>query len=598
MNFLVVSLLLVAGVFSIGAAGSAWFVVACVGSAGLVIAAISTQKRKWAVLGAYVLSLPGQWALLSSAWQHRPGAATDEIDGLLAYCCELDDAYFRQADAPGARTELVSTAPYLFFAGEPLFCGNPWEGVEPLWSHARSGFSTDQAVQEHAELVFPFWTKMTEAQERHNLHLPAALSALRERCAQKVREEEYASIDACVGTHLCSPWKVAPELCAAPGYDRAAQNKLIAQFAPFFYLKGGLADAPRSAAHYAPAAQSAHSLAQVQGSASPLVYARFLPRSYRRAILQYWLFWPGDRLVTPAFTQTHEGDWEVVTVEIARNGNGPNAFGVSWVAGSQHYWSYTIRKNVSTVETHPKVLVAKGSHALYLPGETHPLCPVEIDSGPLTLLAPDQYEVARIEDQPWNTPDLRWGISETNWDDSTRVRIPWTNPDTLSAPGVLWTECDSPFGSILCAMVKQEVSARWMRDLTQSLSTRIETEVMRGATDYVFGVAARRVVTLGVCEGPSDVIGFICAAPAGFSCAGTIVGAAPCSTVAGGLCSWITGEVCFLLASLFNPELPSREREAYDGMEDARERVLTSAADIDAELTEAVVAAMTCTTPP
>jgi len=105
---------------------------------------------------------------------------------------------------------------------------------------------------------------------------------------------------------------------------------------------------------------------------APTVYGRAVRRPSAgggtSVILQYWLLYPvndwRNPIRTPAIWQMHEGDWELVSVEVGADGS-PSA-----VAASQHTLGvWRPWPNVRKRGTHPVVYSALGSHAVYfLPG--------------------------------------------------------------------------------------------------------------------------------------------------------------------------------------------------------------------------------------
>ena len=177
------------------------------------------------------------------------------------------------------------------------------------------------------------------------------------------------------------------------------------------------------------------------------VYGRYDVRA-GTIVLQYWLFyefnlWSLQYPPTPLVWQSHEGDWEVVTVVLADKDTPVE------VAYSQHCTGQ--RKSWSAVQKqgdHPVVYVAAGSHAnLFAPG-TRPIAPecvppqaaaflaslgiVPLDvANPIggRVLGPGSTAIERIHD---NAP--RW------------VRFPgtWGETQWLSAPPPIGTV---PFGA-------------------------------------------------------------------------------------------------------------------------------------------------------
>ena len=104
------------------------------------------------------------------------------------------------------------------------------------------------------------------------------------------------------------------------------------------------------------------------------VYGR-VTRDDKRIVLQYWLFYYDNLYRYPflppgAIWQSHEGDWEVVTVVLSKTRR-PLSVGLSaHCSGETLPWSETeLRKG------HPTVYVALGSHANYFEPGQHPFDP-------------------------------------------------------------------------------------------------------------------------------------------------------------------------------------------------------------------------------
>lgn len=100
------------------------------------------------------------------------------------------------------------------------------------------------------------------------------------------------------------------------------------------------------------------------------IYGRIF-REGDRTVLQYWLFYYDNVyrypfLPTGAIWQSHEGDWEVVNVVLARGK--PTSVGYSQhCSGETRSWAETARS-----KRHPIVFVALGSHANYFESGVHP----------------------------------------------------------------------------------------------------------------------------------------------------------------------------------------------------------------------------------
>jgi hypothetical protein len=90
-----------------------------------------------------------------------------------------------------------------------------------------------------------------------------------------------------------------------------------------------------------------------------VVYCHWLPREGKPRFIQYWLFYYHNPFMGPL--GTHEGDWEMVQVEVAEDGTP--------VAASYHQHDGARRRDWADVprvnDVTPIVYVAKGSHASY-----------------------------------------------------------------------------------------------------------------------------------------------------------------------------------------------------------------------------------------
>ena len=117
-----------------------------------------------------------------------------------------------------------------------------------------------------------------------------------------------------------------------------------------------------------------------------VVYTR-VKRTATRLVLQYWYFsyddlysydYPQDDL----FWQAHEGDWEVVSVELARGTQDPLL-----VAYSQHCTGRVRSLGAAEhIGTHPVVHVAIGSHANLFSQGSQPVDPSCIPAQALQIL--------------------------------------------------------------------------------------------------------------------------------------------------------------------------------------------------------------------
>jgi hypothetical protein len=107
---------------------------------------------------------------------------------------------------------------------------------------------------------------------------------------------------------------------------------------------------------------------------SPNVVYGAVHRSGGRIALQYWYwylddFWSGEYPPSDYVWQTHEGDWEVVTVILTRAGRPLLAGYSEHGCGKRRPWARVPKLG----RTHPLVYVALGSHANYFEPGPHPL---------------------------------------------------------------------------------------------------------------------------------------------------------------------------------------------------------------------------------
>lgn len=103
------------------------------------------------------------------------------------------------------------------------------------------------------------------------------------------------------------------------------------------------------------------------------VYGAVLPRGERIA-LQYWYwyaddFWSGQYPFTDYVWQSHEGDWEVVTVVLTKSGQPLFAGYSQHSCGKRRAWASVPK----TGKTHPLVYVALGTHANYYSAGKQPI---------------------------------------------------------------------------------------------------------------------------------------------------------------------------------------------------------------------------------
>lgn len=120
-----------------------------------------------------------------------------------------------------------------------------------------------------------------------------------------------------------------------------------------------------------PAALDCYVAGERAHAAAPTVYGAVF-RTRDRIALQYWLFYPVNTFSISSpkgiFWQSHEGDWEAVTVLLDRRER-PALVGLSeHCAGARREWNRTERRG-----SRPVVYVALGSHANYFTPGNKPL---------------------------------------------------------------------------------------------------------------------------------------------------------------------------------------------------------------------------------
>jgi len=120
-----------------------------------------------------------------------------------------------------------------------------------------------------------------------------------------------------------------------------------------------------------PAALGCYAAAEQAHAAAPTVYGAVF-RTRDRIALQYWLFYPANVFsLTGAaglFWQSHEGDWEAVTVLLDAREQ-PLLVGLSeHCGGARRDWARVPRRG-----SHPVVFVALGSHSNYFAPGRQPL---------------------------------------------------------------------------------------------------------------------------------------------------------------------------------------------------------------------------------
>ncbi len=138
-----------------------------------------------------------------------------------------------------------------------------------------------------------------------------------------------------------------------------------------------------------------------KASYPPVVHARVLPATYSGGsanIIQYWFYYPFNK----GPMNTHEGDWEMITVEVRDGDEAITASYSQHLSGMIADWSL-IEKDGN----HPKAYVALGAHANYMRSYEGGmgLANDELsDAG--TVLGPDDYTITMIgEPGAGNRPD-------------------------------------------------------------------------------------------------------------------------------------------------------------------------------------------------
>jgi hypothetical protein len=117
-------------------------------------------------------------------------------------------------------------------------------------------------------------------------------------------------------------------------------------------------------------------------------------------VIQYWMFY----VFNPGEHNQHEGDWEMVQIEI------PIA-GEKWVGYSQHYSGQrALWGMVEKDGNHFKVYVSRGSHANYLRPYSGKLgIASDIVGNNGKILTASDYTLIELNSQSWLTFDRLWG---------------------------------------------------------------------------------------------------------------------------------------------------------------------------------------------
>jgi hypothetical protein len=141
-------------------------------------------------------------------------------------------------------------------------------------------------------------------------------------------------------------------------------------------------------------------------------YARVIPEPDGSKALQYWFFYYFNWHPAPTTLGDHEGDWEMVQVELDARGIPGRVTYAQHGGGEQCNWSLVTR----TGDGRPAVYVAQGTHASYFrpgskpPSETAPAGDEVLWSAP--AYSPSVEEIDPIA-PGWLDWAGRWGESTT-----------------------------------------------------------------------------------------------------------------------------------------------------------------------------------------
>lgn len=209
--------------------------------------------------------------------------------------------------------------------------------------------------------------------------------------------------------------------------------------------------------------------ASAQHSAPVVVYGRFWRNNtgaqrHIGYVLQYWLFyyfndWQNSE-IHPTLWQFHEGDWEEVSVGLARDLQPVYVAASSHCTGHFRFWNEVKIRGKS----HPTIYVARGSHANYFAADSYPSprkCLPKFLRKIIKKLGIDPRDVTgdgsefgfegeqpiklelRTEDAPWLPFQGAWGEGEfVRWktrDGSTRRRAGGTSPRGPAQKGIHWS---------------------------------------------------------------------------------------------------------------------------------------------------------------
>jgi hypothetical protein len=130
-----------------------------------------------------------------------------------------------------------------------------------------------------------------------------------------------------------------------------------------------------------------------------------------RTMVQYWLFYAFNR----GDLNTHEGDWEMIQVILGTDGVPQAAMYSQHISGQQAPWD-----EVQKSSTHPKVYVARGSHANYFRSYQGSLGLASDHVGKNgKILEPDDYTIVMLGERgAGNHPtELAWLDFAGRWGD-------------------------------------------------------------------------------------------------------------------------------------------------------------------------------------
>ena len=172
------------------------------------------------------------------------------------------------------------------------------------------------------------------------------------------------------------------------------------------------------------------------------VYSRVCTRNYESKlyyVLQYWMFYAFNR----GPLNTHEGDWEMVQIVLNADQEPMEAMYSQHTAGERTDWSLLEKDG-----DHPKVFIARGSHANYFKpyqGKLSLANDVVADNG--KTLEPDDYSLVLLgekgegnhsAEQDWLEYAGRWGEYGSEEDELRGKRGPYG--PVFREEGTMWDE--------------------------------------------------------------------------------------------------------------------------------------------------------------